>query len=57
MAYADQPAQQPDQQNQHSHPSAPAELWPANFGIPNLDMDYNEDSEGGLVKHKENHWD
>ncbi|KMZ06367.1 DNA-binding protein D-ETS-4 isoform X1 [Drosophila simulans] len=40
MAYADQPAHQ-----QHSQQSASTDLWPASYAMPNLDLDYNEDSE------------
>lgn len=36
MAYADQPGHQQQQ----------TELWPASYAMPNLDLDYNEDSEG-----------
>ncbi|XP_052844068.1 DNA-binding protein D-ETS-4 isoform X1 [Drosophila gunungcola] len=50
MAYADQPAhqqnpQQQQQQQQQSHQSANGNLWPASYAMPNLDLDYNEDSE------------
>jgi len=41
MAYADQPPQM----DQHSQ-SAAADLWPASYAMPNLELDYNEDSEG-----------
>ncbi|XP_016983286.1 DNA-binding protein D-ETS-4 isoform X2 [Drosophila rhopaloa] len=46
MAYADQPAHQQQHQHQQSHQSASTDLWSASYAMPNLDLDYNEDSEG-----------
>ncbi|XP_017052695.1 LOW QUALITY PROTEIN: DNA-binding protein D-ETS-4 [Drosophila ficusphila] len=43
MAYADQPTNQ--QQQQQSHQPANADLWPASYAMPNLELDFNEDSE------------
>ncbi|KAH8280108.1 hypothetical protein KR018_007986 [Drosophila ironensis] len=44
MAYADQPGHNHQQQQQQLAASS-GDLWPASFAIPNLDLDYNEDTE------------